>query len=76
MTNEQQNITDRLYRIQPGEKIVYWRGYLAKQLDEAGEGAGAAYAQHKNGRAHLVQRRLGEFDYEYIAIGRPYRPRL
>ncbi|KND51797.1 MAG: hypothetical protein ABA06_00855 [Parcubacteria bacterium C7867-001] len=64
--------TDRV--LAPGERVIYFRGYLAKyQLGTygvAGVNREWAWKQHREGRAILVQRRMGPNDFEYIAIGR------
>lgn len=58
----------------PGERVVYWRGYLARHetgtYGVAGENRQWAWDEYRAGRAILVQRRMGPNDYEYIAIGR------
>ena len=70
----------------PGDRVEYWRGYLAidasaaaSQLEpddrrQLGRVAARAYRLAEQDKAHLVQRRHGEADYSYLLIVRP-RPR-
>ena len=70
----------------PGDAIIYHRGALARslcpQLDVLEADARAALAKvarrawmlSEGGLAHLVQRRRGPEDFEYLLIARP-RPR-
>jgi len=60
---------------QPREVAVYHRGYLPCDRAVATSGLSAcndladhAWMLAKNGRVELVQRKLGAFDYEYLAI--------
>lgn len=69
MTSEEFQV--RLANAQPGEAIIYFIGYLpaarqAKLPDV--EGAGVAWAAYGAGKVELVQRKLGEFEYEYRAV--------
>ncbi len=69
-----------------GDRIEYWRGYLAIDASAAasklepddrrqlGRVAARAFRLSEQGKAHLVQRRHGEADYSYLLIVRP-RPR-
>ena len=69
-----------------GDRIEYWRGYLAidanptgSKLDpedrrQLGRVAARAFRLAEQGKAHLVQRRHGEADYSYLLVVRP-RPR-
>jgi hypothetical protein len=69
-----------------GDRIEYWRGFLAidagasqssLQPDDRrrlGRVAARAFRLAEQGKAHLVQRRLGPGDYSYLLIVRP-RPR-
>jgi hypothetical protein len=71
----------------PGDRIVYYRGFLAidvspftfKLLDADRRTllrvAERALQLAEDGLVHLVQRRMGEGDFTYIAIARP-RPRI
>ena len=70
----------------PGDAIVYFRGALARQLcpqlacvpaEERialARLANRAWKLAEAGLAHLVQRRHGYEDYEYLLVARP-RPR-
>lgn len=70
----------------PGDAIAYHRGALARDLcpllaglpterrAALGRVAGRAWKLADAGLAHLVQRRLGYEDYEYILVARR-RPR-
>lgn len=70
----------------PGDAIVYHRGALARQLCPQlaclpaekrialARLANRAWKLAEAGLAHLVQRRHGYEDYEYILVAR-YRPR-
>lgn len=64
----------------PGESIVYHRGYIAYDRGEptkklprtpeqvaVNETAKVAWSLYERGRVLLTQRRLGANDYEYIA---------
>ena len=69
-----------------GDRIEYWRGYLAIDANasesslapddrrELGRVAARAFRLAEQGKAHLVQRRHGEADYSYLLVVRP-RPR-
>ena len=69
-----------------GDRIEYWRGYLAidanptgSKLDpedrrQLGRVAARAFRLAEQGKAHLVQRRHGAGDYSYLLVVRP-RPR-
>ena len=66
-----------------GDRIEYWRGYLAidasplgSKLEpddrrQLGRVAARAYRLAEQGKAHLVQRRHGEADYSYLLVVRP-----
>ena len=69
-----------------GDRIEYWRGYLAidanptgskLELDDRrhlGRVAARAFRLAEQGKAHLIQRRHGAGDYSYLLVVRP-RPR-
>lgn len=69
-----------------GDRIEYWRGYLAIDANPTGSKlesddrrllgrvAARAFRLAEEGKAHLVQRRHGEADYSYLLVVRP-RPR-
>ena len=71
----------------PGQAVEYHRGYLAKdrepskamsQFDrekvrDLGEVADYAWAAAKAGVVRLVQRRLGDMRYSYLAVRRRMR---
>ena len=69
-----------------GDRIEYWRGFLAVDANptkskleaddrrQLGRVAARALRLAEQGKAHLVQRRHGEADYSYLLIVRP-RPR-
>ena len=69
-----------------GDRIEYWRGYLAIDANptgsklepddrrQLGRVAARAFRLAEQGKAHLVQRRHGEADYSYLLVVRP-RPR-
>ncbi|MFZ4411401.1 MAG: hypothetical protein ACOYOH_28955 [Paracraurococcus sp.] len=72
-------LTDWCTAAQPGDRVVYARGFLAQLRGAAGarlrDGdldmlcAGAAAADlERQGRVVLLQRRIAENDYAYIAI--------
>lgn len=65
------------FDVPPGERIVYYIGYLMRDRmnDIAALDAQLwAWNLYQKGRVILVQHRLAEEEYEYIAIGRkPYR---
>jgi hypothetical protein len=56
----------------PGERAIYYRGYLARDLKIAGvrELAYEAALASKHGMATLTQRKLGKDSYEYLATRR------
>jgi hypothetical protein len=54
-----------------GEAIVYYTGYLLNDRKEGSQleaTADAAWAEHVAGRCLLVQKRIADGVYEYIAI--------
>lgn len=68
---------------QPGESVVYHRGnlvydrggilpqkYRTPEHDAIDASATIAWSLYMAGKVHLVQRRLGANDYEYIAVRR------
>jgi hypothetical protein len=67
----------------PGDRLVYHRGFLAVdaamstrtlpmlQRAELQRVAGRAMAVAGHGVVHLVQRRRGDGDFEYLLIARP-----
>jgi len=69
-----------------GDRIEYWRGYLAIDANPTGSKlesedrrtlgrvAARAFRLAEQGKAHLVQRRHGDADYSYLLVVRP-RPR-
>jgi hypothetical protein len=68
-----------LERAEPGQRLAYHRGFLARdrsptsKLAEAdrrtvAEIAEAVFRAAGHGRVHLVQRRHGPFDFSYLAI--------
>ncbi len=69
-----------------GDRIEYWRGFLAVDASataskleaddrrQLGRVAARAFRLAEQGKAHLVQRRHGEADYSYLLVVRP-RPR-
>lgn len=69
-----------------GDRIEYWRGYLAIDANptgsklepddrrQLGSVAARAFRLAEQGKAHLVQRRHGDADYSYLLVVRP-RPR-
>ena len=71
----------------PGDRIVYHRGFLAVDaspltsiVPDAERRALLRVAERalqlaEDGLVHLVQRRMGEGDFTYLAIARP-RPRI
>ena len=80
MTDEV-HIVDRLNALAPKEAVVYWTGFLAhdrKKHHRANEIADIAYGHYLAGRVDLVQRKLGQDVYDYIAVGLtpPYKPPL
>ena len=72
-----------LARATPGERIVYWRGYLARDTWENRPGlsdaechrlrmvARRAWLMSATGQVHLVQQRVAPGVFDYIAIARP-----
>jgi hypothetical protein len=70
----------------PGDQIVYWRGWLAHDTCAVRNGlteierkrlsriAQQAWRMCEAGQAHLVQRRVSVGVFDYIAIARP-KPR-
>ncbi|WP_135470949.1 hypothetical protein [Crenalkalicoccus roseus] len=70
----------------PGERLAYHRGFLARDLSPLTQLlpdaerlallrlANRAWALAEAGLAHLLQRRHGYEDYEYLLVARP-RPR-
>lgn len=56
----------------PGQAIVYHTGYLAQTRRSFEVNRSATYAMtlHKDGRAELFQRRLGNCQYQYLAVKR------
>lgn len=74
------HIVDRLDALAPKERVVYWTGYVARdraKSSRADDISNIAYQHYLAGRVDLVQRRLGENVYDYIAIGLtpPFEPR-
>jgi hypothetical protein len=71
-----------LARAKPGERLTYYRGFLARDrvpgttsLEEAERRKLTAVADHASalagqGRLHLLQERHGDSDYSYWAITR------
>jgi hypothetical protein len=69
-----------------GDRIEYWRGFLAVDASataskleaddrrQLGRVAARAFRLAEQDKAHLVQRRHGEADYSYLLVVRP-RPR-
>ena len=69
-----------------GDRIEYWRGYLAIDASSTGSNlepddrrqlsrvAARAFRLAEQGKAHLIQRRHGAGDYSYLLVVRP-RPR-
>lgn len=75
-------ITDILNRAR-GERLVYHRGYLpidrggvlekekrSAEMQAVDATAEIAWNLWDGGKVHLVQRRRGHLDYEYIAVRR------
>ncbi len=74
---------------EPGERLEYHRGFLARDVDTAKPqrlpewrrqslmrlAARARWAA-ENGVVHLVQIRRGAGDFSYVAIARPRSPRI
>ena len=72
-----------LARATPGERIVYWRGYLARDTWGNRPGLSDAECHHlrmvarrawlmsATGLLHLVQQRVAPGVFDYIAIARP-----
>lgn len=73
----------QLMRARPGEAVEYWRGFLAfdRCYDEgreyrartdpesaAGKVAVLAWDLEQKGMVELVQRRLGDMSYVYLAV--------
>ena len=63
----------------PGEQIVYAKGFLSVAVHKADLNRDpdgpkleavqrAAWKAHERRAAHLVQRRLGDNEYEYLAV--------
>lgn len=77
-----------LGQAQPGDMIEYHRGFLALDVMRGGsplsEAARSALARtatiaswaFAQGLVHLVQRRLGEDEFSYLAIVRPHTAKL
>lgn len=67
-----------LEKIKPGELVVYYVGYLARDRRDGDNpahiAAAVAWRLHVERRVILTQRRIRDHLYEYIAIGR--LPRL
>jgi hypothetical protein len=69
-----------------GDRIEYWRGYLAIDANptgstlepddcrQLGRVSARAFRLAEQGKAHLVQKRHGDADYSYLLVVRP-RPR-
>jgi hypothetical protein len=55
-----------------GDRVIYHRGYLPFDMRGGGEEvrklAEVAKLASNRGHAALLQRRLGEADYEYLAV--------
>jgi len=74
-----------LSRATPGERIVYWRGYLARdtwvtrgglsdiERRRLGMVARRAWLMSADGQVHLVQQRVAPGVFDYIAIARPHK---
>jgi hypothetical protein len=72
-----------LLRAEPGERLTYWRGYLAidasplaSQLSgeerlRLQEVSDLAWRMAQKGWIHLVQQRHGASDFSYVAVARP-----
>lgn len=64
--------------MRPGESVVYHEGYLVRDRGEPKKRTDAQQAVHdtatiamrlyEQGSVNLVQRRRGEFWYEYVAV--------
>ena len=75
-----------LVRAAPGERIVYWRGFLAvdrwsprRDRHRLCSVARLAWGMAEKGWVHLVQQRVAPGVFDYIAIARPRklpRPRF
>lgn len=68
----------RLKLIQPGERVIYYRGFLGMERRALESNPAVRFARELagEGKAILTQRRVAENDYEYIAVGveRPTKP--
>lgn len=68
---------EKLSAMPPGQAVVYYRGYVARDRVKGGDGlhrfevavlAKYALKLFQQGHCILTQRRYGEYDYEYLAI--------
>lgn len=66
----------RLRELKAGESFVYYRGYMAKDCNMRSRFKNdlrliraMALSLSERGQIALVHRRIGPFDYEYIAQG-------
>lgn len=66
----------RLRELKAGESFVYYRGYMARDCSTTSRIKNdlrliraMALSLAESGKIALVHRRIGEFDYEYIAQG-------
>lgn len=70
------NDVEKYIRMQPGEVHIYHTGMLAMDRGKTGKGAEvadravAAYRAYQSGLVHLVQKRLGPYKYQYMAVRR------
>jgi hypothetical protein len=62
-----------LQRLQPGERLTYYVGYLAEdraKSPEVNQIADAAWTAYQRGMVTLVQQKVSDAAYLYMAIGR------
>jgi hypothetical protein len=71
-----------LLRAEPGERLTYWRGYLAVDASPLAsqlsgeerlrlqEVSDLAWRMAQKGWIHLVQQRHGASDFSYVAVAR------
>lgn len=63
----------RMYRMRRGDRLIYFIGDLMYACDITSNSAvrelsNAAWEAYKQGLITMVQKKLGENDYQYIAV--------